>query len=229
MSEQGQDKLLEGHDADGIREFDNDMPFWLWLMFVLTIWVAVLYFSNYHIAFGPSTTQEYQAEVDEYLRVHDPAALAAREAAVVVNVEPLTDFTSLDRGRILFQSPANNCFTCHRMDLGGQIGPNLTDQYWMHGCDLPTIMKNIRTGFPAKGMLPYGTGKKLSEREVLEVASFILSKKDSNPPTPKPLDPARDLDCSGDKTPETAEAKTEAKPVAGEEKKQHKSTPKTKG
>jgi cytochrome c oxidase cbb3-type subunit III len=99
----------------------------------------------------------------------------------------------LDAGRTLFNGPANTCFTCHRNDLGGIVGPNLTDEFWMHGGDLKAIMNSIRTGYPDKGMQPFGTGARLSNRQVLQVASFILSMKGSNPANPKPIDPTREV------------------------------------
>jgi cytochrome c oxidase cbb3-type subunit I/II len=109
--------------------------------------------------------------------------------------EPLTDASSLAAGKAIFDGAKGLCYTCHRNDLGGQIGPNLTDEYWLNGCDLPTILKNIRTGFPQKGMLPYGNGQRLTDEEMLQVASYILSKQGSNPTAPKPVDQQRAQAC----------------------------------
>jgi hypothetical protein len=44
-------------------------------------------------------------------------------------------------------------------------------------------------------MMPYGTGKALTDQQVLQVASYVLSKQGSNPPNPKPSEPDRDVDC----------------------------------
>jgi cytochrome c oxidase cbb3-type subunit 3 len=110
-----------------------------------------------------------------------------------VALTPLTDAASLDAGKIIFNGATNTCFTCHRNDLGGMVGPNLTDEYWIHGGDLKAIMTSIKTGFPDKGMQPFGTNARLSDRQVLQVASFILSMKGSNPPNPKLIDPAREV------------------------------------
>ena len=109
--------------------------------------------------------------------------------------EPLTDASSLEAGKVIFDGAKGLCYTCHRTDLGGQIGPNLTDEYWLNGCDLPNILKNIRTGFPQKGMLPYGSGQRLTDEEMLQVASYILSKQGSNPEAPKKVDQQRAQVC----------------------------------
>ena len=44
-------------------------------------------------------------------------------------------------------------------------------------------------------MLPYGIGKPLTDEQVLQVASYVLSKRGSAPPNPKPIDPERDKAC----------------------------------
>ena len=54
---------------------------------------------------------------------------------------------------------------------------------------------SIKTGYPVKGMMPFGTGKPLTDQQVLQVASYVLSKHGSNPPNPKPSEPDRDVDC----------------------------------
>ena len=56
-------------------------------------------------------------------------------------------------------------------------------------------MTSIKTGYPLKGMLPYGIGKPLTDEQVLQVASYVLSKRGSAPPNPKPIDPERDKAC----------------------------------
>jgi cytochrome c oxidase cbb3-type subunit 3 len=207
LTGQDKDTLLAGHDADGITEFDNDMPLWWLVGFIFTVVFAFGYIVQYHMSEGPSSKQEYEQEVAEFNKSQEPPGTVKE---VVYN--PLTDAASLDAGRTIFNGAANTCFTCHRNDLGGIVGPNLTDEFWMHGGDLKSIMKSIKTGFPDKGMLPFGTNARLSDRQVLQVASFILSMKGSNPANPKPIDPAREIKF----VPEEAQAKAEAAKPKGE-------------
>jgi cytochrome c oxidase cbb3-type subunit 3 len=44
-------------------------------------------------------------------------------------------------------------------------------------------------------MLPFGSAQPLTDEEVLQVVSFILTKTGSNPANPKPVDPERDKEC----------------------------------
>jgi len=79
--------------------------------------------------------------------------------------------------------------------MGGLVGPNLTDEYWIHGCSIQEIAQNITTGFPEKGMLAYGSNNNLTDEQLLQVASYVISKKGSNPPDAKPIEPDREIIC----------------------------------
>jgi cytochrome c oxidase cbb3-type subunit 3 len=202
MGNNDKEPLLD-HDADGIREYDNSLPRWWLYGFYFTIIMSVIYLFYYHVYGGPdwnflwygekSQEAEYDAEV-----ATAKALMPASPKGSAMKIVLLTDQASLDKGKKIFNSTNNLCFTCHRSDLGGQIGPNLTDQYWMHGCTLEEIVKNITSGFPEKGMLPFGSGNKLSDRELLEVASYVISNRGTNPPDPKPIEVKREIECNGD-------------------------------
>jgi cytochrome c oxidase cbb3-type subunit 3 len=75
------------------------------------------------------------------------------------------------------------------------IGPNLTDEYWLHGCTVSDIVTSIKTGYPLQGMMPFGTNKPLTDEQVLQVASYVRSRQKSSPAGPKPIDPSRDVVC----------------------------------
>jgi cytochrome c oxidase cbb3-type subunit III len=190
------DELLD-HEADGIREFDNALPRWWLYGFYFTIAFAALYLVNYHVlprpVFGHSgMVAEYQAELEAAAR---EGAARPKPAKASVTLTALTDQASLDKGRAIFEGQDNACFSCHRADLGGLVGPNLTDDRWLHACSIQDIVNSITTGYPLKGMLPYGVGKPLTEEQTLQVASYVLSKRGSSPPAPKPPDAERDKTC----------------------------------
>jgi len=190
----GRDELLD-HDADGIREFDNALPRWWLYGFYLTIAFSIVYLVNYHVLpkplFGhPGMVAEYQAELEAASRT-----AALRPAAAHAGLPRLTDAAGLAKGKAIFEGPDSVCFSCHRADLGGLVGPNLTDDLWLHGCAMGDVMTSIKTGYPLKGMLPYGIGKPLTDEQVQQVASYVLSKRGSAPPNPKPIDPERDKAC----------------------------------
>lgn len=195
MAQQEMDRLLE-HDADGIQEFDNSLPKWWLYGFYVTIVLSVIYMFYYHVYGGPDwnflwytqrgMVSEYNAEVDAAKAMYKSTAFDASTAS------PLTDQAILDKGKAIFEGTTNACFTCHRNDMGGQVGPNLTDEFWLHGGAYKDIINSVITGYPEKGMLPYGTAAKLNNDELIAVTSYIWSKRGSNPPEPKPIDAERD-------------------------------------
>jgi cytochrome c oxidase cbb3-type subunit 3 len=190
--ENPRDELLD-HDADGIREFDNALPRWWLYGFYLTIAFAGVYMVNYHVLPTPlwgkaGMVAEYEAELQAAPR---PLPMATANG---VKLAVLSDQASLAEGRQIFDGPSNVCASCHRPDLGGLIGPDLTDDYWRHGCSIESVVASVKVGYPQKGMLPFGTGKPLDDEQVLKVASYILSKRGSGPANPKPTD-ASDVMC----------------------------------
>ena len=190
------DELLD-HDADGIREFDNALPRWWLYGFYFTIAFAAFYLVNYHVMPRPlvghaGMLAEYQAELEAASKA---AASHPRVAKAGTVLAALTDPASLEKGRAIFEGPDNTCFACHRLDLGGLVGPNLTDDKWLHSCSIQDVVNSVMTGYPQRGMLPYGTGKPLTEEQVLQVTSYVLSKRGSSPPAPKPPDEERDKTC----------------------------------
>ncbi|MEN3336969.1 MAG: cytochrome c oxidase cbb3-type subunit [Acidobacteriota bacterium] len=191
----GRDELLD-HDTDGIKEFDNALPRWWLYGFYFTIVFAAVYLVNYHVlprpVFGHAgMVAEYQAELAAASR----ESAVRKPAAVSGDMSPLTDAASLAEGKAIFEGPTNLCISCHRADLGGLVGPNLTDGDWLHGCGMGDVVASIKTGYPLKGMLPYGVGKPLTDQQVRQVASYVLSKRRSSPVNPKPRDPERDKPC----------------------------------
>ena len=132
------------------------------------------------------------------------ATLTGRHDKLMVRVEagggysayyPLIDAAGLAAGKAIFESPRNLCYTCHRHDLGGQVGPDLTDGAWIKDCNTGDIMTSIKRGNQLKGMLPYGSGKKLDDVQLHQGASYIVSMRGSNPANPKKPDLQRESPC----------------------------------
>lgn len=198
------DEILD-HEADGIREFDNDLPRWWLYGFYFTIVLGAAYLVNYHVLpqplVGPASIHaEYEADVAAAARSRPAASEASTAgggegAPAGAPIALLTDAASLEKGREIFESSTHPCAACHRPDLGGLVGPNLTDDSWLHGCEVTDVVNAIRVGFPLQGMLPYGGGSPLNDEQVAQLASYILSKRGSNPPDARPADPARDKVC----------------------------------
>lgn len=110
----------------------------------------------------------------------DPKAGGAVAAADLSPVEALTDEASLAEGKDIF---IKNCASCHGMSGEGGVGPNMTDDYWIHGAEMNQMIKIVNEGVIAKGMIPWrGT---LSDDKILKVSSYIKTIRGTNPPNGK--------------------------------------------
>lgn len=116
-----------------------------------------------------------------YLAQHSGSPLLAMTRETdTTTYEMLTDATLIASGGETFQK---NCAQCHGKLGEGGVGPNLTDNYWLHGADMTSVVKTVKYGFPAKGMIAWrGT---LSEDEIVHVAGYVISLKGTNPPNGK--------------------------------------------
>lgn len=172
--------LLLDHEADGIKELDNLLPrWWVWL-FYLTIVFAVVYLGYYHVlGKGDLQIAAYEKEARRGEEIKN-AALAKFEAKLA-SLTPSSDRAILTTGQQVY---TQMCAPCHRPDGGGQVGPNLCDDYWIHGSNYLDTVKIIINGVPEKGMLTWRGILKPSEIEA--VASHIYTLRGTKPPNPKP-------------------------------------------
>lgn len=174
------DVMLE-HDYDGIRELDNIMPPWLTLILYVTILFAVGYWLVYHVYdIGKLPKEEYAMELQR-AEAQKLERLKLVGASVDENsVKQLTDAAAISEGKTIFTA---RCAACHGQAGEGAVGPNLTDNYWIHGGSLNDIFKTVKYGVPAKGMVPWQGVLKPDEMQT--VVSFIMSINGSNPPNQK--------------------------------------------
>lgn len=174
-------QLLLDHDYDGIKELDNNLPPWWIYLFYGCIIFAAIYLVRYQIMGGDDQEMELkkemaQAQIDiaEYKKT---APDLMDENSVVL----LTDAADLAAGKAIFTA---NCVACHRVDAGGQIGPNLTDDHWILGGGIKNVFHTlVNGGRDGKGMISWKAT--LKPKEMQEVASYVLSLKGSNPKDPK--------------------------------------------
>lgn len=187
------DKLLD-HEYDGIRELDNHMPrWWVWL-FVFTIFFGEVYLIYFELTVGPNQDQEYAQEMAEAAIMYAPSEEEVEQAESFEWVL-MQDEATLARGKEIFIGNGQLCYTCHGMEGQGGVGPNLTDAYWIHGCDVETIATNIKTGFPSKGMMAYGSNMKIQDEDLRALVNYIISMQGSEPANPKAVDMARAVPC----------------------------------
>lgn len=178
MTGKAKDVIHSTHDFDGIQEYDNDLPPWWKYLFYVTIVFAVGYMLHYHVfRTGALQIEEYETEMAQAALI---AAQNVEDPNAVTNFEVLTDAAALEAGKAVY---IQNCAACHGQSGEGTVGPNLTDEYWLHGGDVNEIFKTVKFGVPSKGMVPWQG--KLTKDQMLEVSSYILSLQGSNPPNAK--------------------------------------------
>jgi cytochrome c oxidase cbb3-type subunit 3 len=185
MSNHPKYPLLLDHEYDGIQELDNQLPaWWVWLFYLSIIFSAayMIYYHVYHagnkqVAQYGQQLAEYQAEMQagEKIKV---SAMGKFEASIPA-LQPSADAAALADGREIY---AKYCAPCHRADGGGLVGPNLTDDYWIHGSTFADNVKVIWDGVPAKGMITWKTI--LKPEQIYNVASYIYTLRGAKLATP---------------------------------------------
>jgi cytochrome c oxidase cbb3-type subunit 3 len=162
--------ILMQHEYDGIRELDNNLPpWWVW-GFYATIIFAVVYLFNYHIlGTADLQTEEYNKEIAQAKK--DVDAYLAKMAMNVdeTNATLMTEAKDLSAGKALFET---NCVTCHNPKGEGNIGPNLTDNFWIYGPDVKDLFKTVKLGTP-NGMPEHAS--KMNPIQLQQVSSYVLS------------------------------------------------------
>ncbi len=95
-------------------------------------------------------------------------------------VTVLDDKENLLAGKAIFE---RNCTACHRRDGGGIVGPNHTDDYWLHGGSPSEIFHTIANGVPNKGMVSWRSS--LSPKEIQQVMSYVRGLHGTTPKNAK--------------------------------------------
>jgi cytochrome c oxidase cbb3-type subunit III len=172
------------HSYDGIKELDNHLPpWWKWLFYGTIGWAAI-YIVVFHFSdILPLSLEEYQNEIT--LAEEQARKLKATQPQAVIDESTLQfthDAVIIEKGKTVFMN--NSCGSCHRNDGGGNtIGPNLTDEYWLHGGDIKSVFQTIKSGVVEKGMPAWG--KSMTPEDVKNVTFFVMSLQGTKPPDAK--------------------------------------------
>lgn len=170
-------ELIMEHAYDDIHELDNPTPPWFMYLFYGTIGFAAVYLAIFHVfKTGDDQLQEYTQEVaiaeqqrEEYIK---KVAGSINENSVTV----LKDAKSIGDGQVLY---TQYCTACHGASGEGKVGPNLTDEYWLHGGSVKAIFHTVTEGVPEKGMISWK--KQLNPLQIQQVSSYILSLQGTKP------------------------------------------------
>jgi cytochrome c oxidase cbb3-type subunit 3 len=174
-----EDRLLH-HDYDGIQEYDNPMPrWWLYIFWGTVVWAALFWFNVPGIGVGKGRVADYDASVAAAAKEFPQPASAGPDGDQLLAMSK--DSTTLGMGITVY---AAYCAACHGPDGGGVIGPNLTDNAWIHGGTPAAIYATVYDGVLAKGMPAWS--QSLKPDAVSAVVAYVISLQGTTPAAPKP-------------------------------------------
>jgi len=178
-----EEDIMLDHDYDGIKELDNVLPPWWLYGFYITIAISVYYI--FQIFYNPdeySQAKEFNIEVTQGKEAVEAYKAANPDKFDNSNIVAFTDAENIAKGKELFTT--KTCFACHLNDLGGSIGPNLTDNKWILGGDVKSLFNTIsKGGRPDKGMIAWEST--ITREERIQLASYIISMQGTQPAAPK--------------------------------------------
>jgi cytochrome c oxidase cbb3-type subunit 3 len=170
-------RLIKDHEYDGIRELDNALPPWWKWLFYISIVFFIVYLIRLFVFEADDLVQlsEYNKEMAEAASL-----VPATIESATFEMKVLTDNVSLANGKVTYDKI---CSVCHLIDGGGLVGPNFTDDYWIHGNTMEEMFNTVTNGVIEKGMISYKD--QLSPTQRLEVISYIITLHGTTPANPK--------------------------------------------
>ena len=173
------DVPIVDHEYGGIQEFNNPAPFWWQLAFYLCIAFAFGYYVYYELGTAPSSDSRLASELALVHQAQNANKPAGPDEKTLQAMMAQADVMKV--GKEVY---AGKCAACHAPDGGGLVGPNLTDDYWIHGKGtLTDIHKVVHDGVSDKGMPPWGPV--LSEAELNAVVVYVKSLQGAKAAAPK--------------------------------------------
>lgn len=168
-----QDKVI--HEYDGIREYDNRLPnWWLYTLFGSIVFAAFYWVYYQQLGIGDSPYEAYAAEMQADREAKEKKAAAMQPVTPELLTEMSRDTAAVATGK---QAYEQMCAACHGPTGGGLIGPNLTDEFWLHGASPDAIYGVVRDGVLDKGMPAWGAS--LGEEKVRATVAYLLTLKNT--------------------------------------------------
>lgn len=184
-------KKIIDHGFDSILELDNDLPsLWLNLFYITIIFSGVYFFANIFTDFAnPEKEYDvcYKKQLSNIQYYENTIPQATLETARF-------DKSFIEEGKNLFEE---NCATCHEANGRGNIGPNLTDEYWINK-EEKSLFKNIFhvLWYGSKNnptMRAFGESGEIKGNDIQKIASFVYTINK------EPKKPIHGKDPQGDK------------------------------
>ncbi|MCL2777621.1 MAG: c-type cytochrome [Polyangiaceae bacterium] len=179
------------HSVDGIEHYDNKLPKrWLFTLYGAIAFSAVYLFSYHLFSFFNHPFGADTADQNVAVAKHDSGGgdgPVTVESLIAASKDPAT----VDQGKQIFQQ---NCVACHAANGGGGFGPNLTDDYWLHGGAPDKIYNSIFHGVVhgavKKGMQAWGPV--LGPDQIKAVTAYVYTLHGTNVPGGKAPQGERD-------------------------------------
>jgi len=161
------DKVHDGSDSDGIKELNNPPPNWILFVLLLTYGFSLFYLIHYfgYPNNGNDQVTEYKNKMAA-VKTEKKQEQASAEGGVVMTKEEI-----LTEGAKLYTQ--KGCIACHGMyGEGNNIGPNLTDSFWINGCSEENLITIVTEGKPEKGMTPYKT--MMTPEQIKTISLYVM-------------------------------------------------------
>jgi cytochrome c oxidase cbb3-type subunit 3 len=172
-----ENEILITHDYDGIQELDNPIPAWFMYLFYGSIVFGIGYLLNYHVfKTAPLQYAEYKTEMAQADLAKKAFLSKAANRVDENTVKLVHDPAVIASGQTNFKT---TCAACHGDHAQGNVGPNLTDDYWLHGGKIGDLFKTIKYGVLSKGMPTWE--KQLTPKQISDVANYIKSLHGTKP------------------------------------------------
>lgn len=159
-----------GHHYGDIEVRDNPLPGWWKWLFIATILFSPLYWIFHHGgASGRSVEEAYGAALAANTRQR-----FAEIGDLEPNAETILAYMEKDNwlrvGHAVFQT---HCTACHGREGQGEVGPNLTDDYYKSVGNVEDIARVIREG-AGGGAMPSWSNR-LHGNEIVLAAAYVAS------------------------------------------------------
>jgi cytochrome c oxidase cbb3-type subunit 3 len=170
--------IVHVYDGDLVEE-DNRLPlWWQYTLYGAIVFAAVYWYGEHQLGAWKGQSDAFQQEMIG-VRLEQAKKAGGKlppEALIAMSKNPAT----VDQGKSLF---VTTCAQCHRADGGGNIGPNLTDEFWLHGGKPENIQTSVNEGYPLKGMPNWQ--QQLGEEKTTALIAYVISLKGTNAPNGK--------------------------------------------
>jgi len=163
--------VLREHVYDGIQEYDQRLPnWWLFTLYGAIVFSAVYWMFYFSSRVGQTDIERLEAQMQRIQAVKLENSIDVTDDGLFWEMAGNPSFIS--EGETLYQQ---NCATCHKADLSGDIGVSLIDGEWIYGANPTQVYTTIYNGTP-NGMPAWGN--QLGQQKIVRVVAFLMNHHD---------------------------------------------------